>query len=121
VKLVSLDLGDTKVVKGFTIGFATLALAIASAASSYNVTFYDPVVVNGTTLKPGDYKVEVGENKVVIKRGRAIAESPVKVETNEAKYSSTTIRLGEGTQLEEIRIGGTHTRLVLEKTGVATN
>jgi hypothetical protein len=109
------------VVKGFTIGFATLALAVASAASSYNVTFFEPVVVNGTTLKPGDYKVEVNDNKAVIKRGKVIAESPVKVESNEAKYPTTSIRLALGTQLEEIRVGGTHTRLVFEKAGVATN
>ena len=107
-------------VKGLTIGFATLALAAASAATSYNVTFFEPVVVNGTTLKAGEYKVEVNDNKAIIKKGKAVAESPIKIESNEAKYPSTSVRLA-GTQLEEIRVGGTRTKLVFEKTGVATN
>lgn len=106
-------------VKRLTIGFATFALAVASA-SSYNVTFFEPVVVNGTTLKPGDYKVEVNNDKAVLKRGKAVAESPVKVENSEDKYARTSVRL-VGTQVEEIRVGGTHTRLIFEKTGVATN
>jgi hypothetical protein len=108
------------VVKGLTIGFATLALAVASAASSYNVTFFEPVVVNGTTLKPGDYKVEVNNDKATIKKGKAVVESPVKVESSEAKYPTTSVRLA-GAQVEEIHVGGTRTKLVFEKTGVATN
>ena len=108
-------------VKVLTIGFATLALAVAGAATSYNVTFFEPVVVNGTTLKPGDYKVEISDNKAIIKKGKVVAESPVKVESNEAKYPTTSVRLVGGTQVEEIRVGGTRTRLVFEKTGVATN
>ena len=107
-------------VKGLTLGFATLALAAASAATSYNVTFFEPVVVNGTTLKAGAYRVEVNNDKAIIKNGKAVAESPVKVESNEAKYPATTVRLA-GTQVEEIRVGGTRTKLVFEKTGVATN
>jgi len=109
------------VVKRLTIGFATLALAAASAASSYNVTFFEPVVINGTTLKPGAYKVEISDNKAIIKKGKAVVESPVKVESSEAKYPTTSVRLAGGTQLEEIRLGGTRTKLVFEKTGVATN
>ena len=108
-------------VKRFTIGFATLALAIAGAASSYNVTFFEPVVVNGSTLKPGEYRVEINDNKSTLKKGKTVVESPVRVENNEAKYSRTAVRLAEGTQLEEIRVGGTRTRLIFEKTGVATN
>jgi len=108
------------VVKGLTLGFATLALAAASAATSYKVTFYEPVMVNGTTLKAGEYRVEVDNDKAIIKRGKAVAESPVKVESNDAKFPSTTVRLA-GTQVEEIRVGGTRTKLVFEKSGVATN
>jgi len=108
------------VVKALTLGFASLALAAASAATSYNVTFFQPVVVNGTTLKAGEYKVEINDNKAIIKKGKALAESPVKVESNEAKYPTTSVRLA-GAQVEEIRVGGTRTKLVFEKTGVATN
>ena len=107
-------------VKGLTIGFATIALAVASAATSYNVRFFEPVVVNGTTLKPGEYKVEINDNKAIIKSGKTVAESPVKVEANETKYPQTSVRL-VGTQVEEIHVGGTRTKLVFDKSGVATN
>jgi len=107
------------VVKRLTIGFGVLALAVAGAASNYNVTFYQPVVVNGTTLKAGEYTVEVNDNKAILKKGKSVAETPVKVENNDAKYSRTTVHLA-GTQVEEIHVGGTHTRLVFEQNGTAT-
>ena len=109
-----------KIVAGFVFG----ALAIASAATSYNVTFYEPVSVNGAKLKAGSYKVEVNGTTAVIKQGKTVAESPVKVETESEKFSTNSVRLNgaEGARvLSEIRIGGTRTRLVFEKTGDATN
>ncbi len=107
-------------VKALTFGFATLALVAASAATSYNVTFFEPVTVNGTKLKAGDYKVEINDNKAVIKQGKPIAETSVKVENNDKKYPTTTVRLA-GAQVEEIHFGGTRTKVVFEKTGDATN
>jgi len=44
----------------------------------------------------------------------------VKGETANQKFSSTAVRLS-GTQVEEIRLGGTDKRLVFEKSGNATN
>jgi len=108
-------------VKNVLLGFATAALAIASAATSYNVTFYQPVTVNGAQLKPGDYKVELkSDNIAVIKQGKTSTEVPVKVQIENQKFSRTTLRL-DGSQLEEIRLGGTDKRLVFEKSGNATN
>jgi hypothetical protein len=108
------------VVKKSILAFATFALAVASAASSYSVTFFQPVVVNGQTLKAGDYKVQYSGDKATIKQGNTVTEVPVKVESNADKYATTTVRLN-GTQVEEIRLGGTKTKLVFEKTGAGTN
>jgi hypothetical protein len=77
------------VVKKSILAFATLALAVASAASSYQ-------------------------------QGKTVTEVPVKVETNTDKYAATSVRLN-GTQVEEIRLGGTNKKLVFEKTGAGTN
>ena len=107
-------------VKKSILAFATLALAVASAASSYSVTFYQPVVVNGQTFKAGDYKVQYNADKATIQQGKTVTEVPVKVETGADKYAATTVRLN-GTQVEEIRLGGTKTKLVFEKTGAGTN
>lgn len=107
-------------VKNFLLGFASIALAAASAASSYNVTFYQPVMVNGSQLKAGDYKLELKGDTAVIKQGKTETEAPVKVENDGQKYQRTAVRLN-GSQVEEIRIGGTSTRLVFDKATNATN
>jgi len=107
-------------VKNILFGFSSIALAVASAASSYNVTFYQPVMVNGSELKPGDYKVELKDKMVVIKQGKAVTEAPVTVQTDSQKFQRTAVRLN-GMQIEEIRIGGTNTRIVFDKTSNATN
>jgi hypothetical protein len=107
-------------VKKMVLGFASLALLVASAASSYNVTFYQPVMINGSELKAGDYKVELKDKMVVIKQGKTVTEAPVSIQNDSQKYPRTAVRLN-GMQVDEIRIGGTSTRIVFEKTSNATN
>lgn len=106
-------------VKQFLFGFASVALAVASAATSYSVKFFDPVVINGSKLQPGEYKVEVDGNTATIRQGKTIAQAPVKVETSDEKYRTNVVRM-DGPAVEEIHLGGTHTKLVFEKNGDAT-
>jgi phage/plasmid primase-like uncharacterized protein len=106
--------------KKLALSFVTLALALASAGTSYRVTLYQPAQVNGTTLKPGDYKVEVGDGTVSFKQGKISAEAKAKVEEGSQKILSTTVDVdGDTKQLKEIRLGGTNKVIVLEKTGAA--
>jgi hypothetical protein len=108
-------------VKNVLLGFATAALAVASAASSYNVTFYQPVTVNGAQLKAGDYTLELkDDNTAVLKQGETVAEAPVKVKNDRQKHERNTVLL-DRSRLQEIRLGGTTTRLVFEKSGNAPN
>lgn len=100
--------------KKLLIAFATVALAVASAATKYNITLFQPSMINGTELKPGDYKVEVEGNKAVFKQGKKTFEAPVKVEETSDKYGTNTVRYIEGSHVQEIRVGGTHTKLVFE-------
>jgi hypothetical protein len=96
------------------LSFATLALAAASAAS-HRITLFQPSLLNGSELKPGDYKVEVKDNKAIITRGGDSVEAPVKIETADSKYGSTSVRYANGDgkyRLQEIRLGGTNTKLV---------
>lgn len=89
---------------------------IASAANSYRVTLYQESIVNGTTLKAGEYRLTVKDSQIEISNGSRKATSAVAVESAEAKYPSTSIRYlnGDGKyRVKEIRIGGTNTRLVL--------
>ena len=44
--------------KSLALGFALMLASSAFAATNGSVQISHPVTVNGTTLKPGDYKVE---------------------------------------------------------------
>jgi len=72
-----------------------LALAIASA-STHTVTLFQPSVVSGTELKPGDYKLTLDSDKAIIQKGREKVEATVKVETGDAKFKVTARFAGAG-------------------------
>ncbi len=100
--------------KRLLLGLMSVALVTASAAT-HRITFYQPSVISGTELKPGDYRLDVTDSKVVIRKGKETVEAQAKIETGDAKYSATSVRYvgGEGKQrVAEIRLGGTNTRLV---------
>lgn len=101
-------------IKNLLICLVTAALVTASAAT-YRVTLFQPSVVNGTELAPGDYKLELKDTQVVLSKGKTTAQANVKVETAESKYSTTSVRYADGGgkyKIQEIRLGGTNTRLV---------
>jgi hypothetical protein len=98
-------------------------MALASP-KSFTVTLYEPSVIGGTELKAGDYKCELKDQKLVIKNGRETTEAGVKVETGEAKYASTSVRYNNGDgkmKVQEIRVGGTTMKLVLDQAGAAVS
>lgn len=91
-----------------------LALAIASA-STHTVTLFQPSVVSGTELKPGDYKLTVENDKATIMKGKNKVEATVKVETGSDKFGTTSVRYSSEAgkyKIREIRLGGTNTTLV---------
>ena len=98
------------------LAFAGLAMA---AAKTYTVNLYQPAMLGTTELKAGEYKLELDGNKAVIRAGKtAAAEAPVKVETADAKFRTTVMRLsnrGGKMYIAEIRLGGTTTRLVFSE------
>lgn len=102
--------------KKVLIGFATLALAVVSAATTHKVTLFQPSTINGTELKPGEYKIEVNDNKAVVKGGgKEMVQADVKMETANEKFSSTSVRYTNADgkyKVQEIRLGGTNQRIV---------
>jgi len=93
-----------------------VSLAVANAANSFQVQLYQPTTINGTTLKPGEAKLELKENKAMLKQGKTTVEATVKVETAKTKYLYTTIGYQEGSdhKIKDICLAGTTTRLVFE-------
>ncbi len=104
------------------LSFATVALAVASAAgSATNVTLFEKAFIGGEELKPGDYKIAVSGDKATLKNGKKSVEATVKTTSGDQKFSTTSIRYGVAdgkNRVEEIRLGGTKTTLVF--TGEAT-
>ena len=90
-------------------------LAVASARS-YTISLFEPAMVGSTELKPGNYKLEVSDQKAIIRQGKMQTESPGKVEEGDIKFDTTVVRYvpsADGkTHIQEIRIGGTKTKLV---------
>jgi hypothetical protein len=104
------------VMKKLLFLFTVLALTVASA-KTYSITLFQPSVVGGTELKAGNYKLDLADTKVVISRGSQKVESAVKVENGGDKFRSTTVRYatsGGKYTIQEIRLGGTSTRLVFD-------
>ena len=103
--------------KKLIVFLTAAAMSIAAAAESYKVTLFQESIVNGSTLKPGGYKVVVANNKATITAGKNKVEAPVKIETAESKFSSTSVRYQNGDgkyRVKEIRLGGTSTKLIFE-------
>jgi hypothetical protein len=69
--------------KNLVIGFALLLASNAFAATKANLQLGNPVLVNGTTLKAGDYKVQwegSGNVELTIMQGKnVLAKVPARV------------------------------------------
>jgi hypothetical protein len=95
--------------------FAAGLLITAAAKETFQVTLFQPSIVGGTELEPGDYRVTVDAERVVFKKGRKTVEASAKIESGDEKYKSTTVRYDNGDgkyRLAEIKLGGTNQRLV---------
>ena len=105
--------------KKIAVSFATLALAVASAASGVKVNLYQDTMVNGQQLKAGAYRVEVNDSRATITSGKVSVEVPVKVENGTEKFKGTSVRYTNANgamKIQEIRLGGTTTKLVFADT-----
>lgn len=94
-----------------------LAAGLAFAGTSYRVNLYRPTVINGTELQAGEVKVDIHDNKASFKQGKTTAEASVKVENGTRKFPSTTVGYGSdanASELQEIRLGGTSTKLLFD-------
>jgi hypothetical protein len=106
-----------KVMKKALFALALSALALGSAsAKSYNVKLFRPAVVAGAELKPGEYTLDISDNKIVLKGVSVNTELNAVVETAADKFANTAVRYEERdgkSYVQEIRIGGTDKKVVL--------
>jgi hypothetical protein len=96
---------------------AFAGLAVASA-KTYTIEVSHATTIGQAQLLPGEYRVHVEGSKVVFKdnENRTVAETGVKIVTAAKKFEQTSVetRTTSGkTIIEDIRLGGTKTKLVL--------
>jgi hypothetical protein len=100
----------------FALGLFTLALGIASAASSHSLDLKHSVTIGGTELQAGSYKVEMQGDKATFKAGKSVVEVPATLGTNDRKYPTTGI-VTSGPKLIEIDFGGTTEKILFSAEG----
>ncbi len=94
------------------LALAVTGMALA-ATKTYTVNLLQPAKIGGIELQAGEYRIKVvDETTATFKNGKMHGEAPVKVETVSEKYPATSVRIGEARTVQEIRIGGTKTKLV---------
>jgi hypothetical protein len=98
-----------------SLGLATLALGVASAASSYKVTIPADTWAGDTQIKAGDYKVTMTGSQAVFTMGKQTVQVAASVEKNASKFSDTMLE-SSGTKLNAIDVGGTDTKIVFKST-----
>ncbi len=96
------------------------AMAAIAATGTYKVNLMQNSILDGKQLKPGTYKVDVENNLAMLKRGKTTVQAPAREETASQKFKSTQM-VYTNNNLQEIDIGGTHTRIVFSGNGETAN
>ena len=94
----------------------TALTATLGLAADHTLKLVEPVVVEGTELAPGEYKVRVEDSSVKIYSKKQSVDAAAKVETADKKYGNTSIgysNVDGKNQLREISFAGTNTKVVL--------
>lgn len=94
-----------------TLGIVTLALGVASAASSYSINLASETWAGDTKLKAGEYKIQVEGNQAIFKHGKESITVPVTVEKAPNTYRYTSLE-ASNSKLDAIDLGGTNTKIV---------
>ena len=112
--------------KSLVLGLALLLASSAFAGTRGSLQLYNPVTVNGTTLKPGDYKLQWEGNgpsvELSIMQGKnVIAKVPahvIELQTPSANDAAVVKEDGAGTSsLAGIRFQGKKFALDLTESG----
>ena len=104
--------------KRLAFAVATVALGVASGASSYKVKLNAPLSIGSTELKAGEYEVEMQGDKAVFRSGKTVIEVPATMGKSEHKYRWTSV-VTEGSKLQEIDFGGTTESILFDAKGIS--
>jgi len=107
--------------KRLLFGFLAIGVAAFAAGNTVKVNLTQDSVIDGKTFKAGEYKISIENGSAVLKQGKQSFDVPAREETEANKIASTELYYKNGTDLQEIRVGGTHTKIVFEGTAPANS
>jgi hypothetical protein len=100
--------------KTLLLSIAVFGVTAFASSNTFKMSLTQDSVVEGKTLKAGDYKVSFENGNAVIKQGKETIEVPAREETEASKYQTTSLMYQDQGNLSEVRFGGTHTKIVFE-------
>ena len=100
--------------KTLLLSVVALAATAFAASNTFKMTLSQDSIVEGKTLKAGDYKVSLENGNAVIKQGKQTIEVPAREETDANKFPTTSLIYEDQGKLSEVRFGGTHTKILFE-------
>lgn len=100
--------------KTLLLSFLTVGATAFAASNTFNLSLTQDSVVEGKTLKAGDYKVSFENGNAIIKQGRQTIEVPAREESEASKFPTTSMMYHDNGKLSEVRFGGTHTKIIFE-------
>jgi hypothetical protein len=95
-------------------GLLALSTMAFASGNTYKVNIYQDSVVEGKTLKAGEYKVSVENGNAVFKQGKESVEVPARLENESGKIANTMVTYKDNNEILQISVGGTHAKIVLD-------
>src|SRR5271154_2131835 len=97
------------------LGLVALGATAFAASDTLKVNLFQDSVIEGKAFKAGDYNISMENGIAVLKQGKESVQIPAREATEANKFERTElIYKGNTTNLEEIGVGGTHTRIIFE-------
>lgn len=95
--------------------FVISGMAFAAGNNTYKVGLYQDSVIEGKTLKAGEYKISIENGNAVFKgRGKEAVTVPAHVENEPKKNPNTEVTYRDNNNVEVIRVAGTHAKIVFD-------
>ena len=99
--------------------FVALGTVAFAASGTVKVNIFQDSVIEGKTVKAGQYKLSMENGNAVLTAGKQSVSVPAREETVPNKISSTQLIFTNNTTLQEIRLGGTNTKIVFDNGNTA--
>jgi hypothetical protein len=100
--------------KTLLLSFLACGSVAFAAGKALKVNIFQDSVIEGKTVKAGDYRVTMEGGNAIIKQGKESIVVPAKEESASSKFSTPELLYKDGTNLESIGVKGTTTKIVFE-------